>query len=247
MVRKLFRKQPRLGPLQVRVLSLPLVRASDSKNGLSANRVCEVETPDTKASQTQTGERRAGEVLWKHASLPSWRREFNSPYPYLKSMQQSVQPGHQIPTSATAPTGIRWNGTFPASWCSGSTADSESAGPGSNPGEATCESISHTEVIRLDEDPVLKTGASAMALWVQVPRLPHQKEEGSRKKVELFHPSPFTLPPSAFRLPPSAFQQHPVAKRPMRLFYTQEIEGSSPSRVTFLKAEYEGRRVNVHV
>ena len=28
------------------------------------------------------------------------------------------------------------------------------------------------EVIRLDEEPVLKTGASEMALWVQVPRLP---------------------------------------------------------------------------
>ena len=30
------------------------------------------------------GERRAGEVLWKHASFPSWRREFNSPYPYFE-------------------------------------------------------------------------------------------------------------------------------------------------------------------
>ena len=36
-------------------------------------------------------------------------------------------------------------------------ADSESARPGSNPGEATCEPVSHTEAIRLDEELVLKT------------------------------------------------------------------------------------------
>ena len=83
MVRKLFRKQPRLSPLQVRVLSLPLVRTSDNKT------VCQRIASGMWNSRHQsvadtTGEHRAGEVLWKHASLPSWRREFDSLYPYFE-------------------------------------------------------------------------------------------------------------------------------------------------------------------
>lgn len=100
----------------------------------------------------------------------------------------------------------------------GRTRRSERRNAGSSPAPATaasaalfelplgCELESRTqnvEVIRPDEEPVLKTGAGSRSLRVRVPRLP-----------------------------PFEAQHGPVAQRRGQLPYKETIGGSSPPRIT---------------
>ena len=82
MVRKLFRKQLRHCPLQVRILSLPLLCLTVNTH--------------------------AGEVLRQHAGFPHRKQEFDSPFPYYGRFRRHRRCGLSVDFVHYRKHGINW-------------------------------------------------------------------------------------------------------------------------------------------